>query len=322
MMRFLFVLALFVCAAQSVQAQAWPSKPLRWIVPYSPGGSTDIATRPLAERVGQAMGGTAGGYSGVVENRAGAAGNIGVEAAAKSAPDGYTLLVAVDALASNPHQYKLSWDPFRDFVPVIQLARQPVVLAVHPSLGVSSVAEFVAAAKLKPGLGFATSGAGSQQHMAAEWFAKLAGIRLTHVPYKGGGQAITDLIGGQIQVGSLGSSPLIPHYKAGKLKLLAQSTATRSASLPDVPTYEEAGYKGLVIEQWLAVFVPAGTPVEIVARLNAEIGKALADPGIRERYAQAALEPVGGTPGDLARLLRSDYDKYARLIRELDIRIE
>ena len=329
MTRLFFVLALFVCAAPvelirpaQAQGQAWPSKPLRWIVPYSPGGSTDIATRPLAERVGQALGGTAGGHSGVVENRAGAAGNIGVEAAARSAPDGYTLLVAVDAMASNPHQYKLSWDPFRDFVPVIQLARQPVVLAVHPSLGVSSVAEFVAAAKLKPGLGFATSGAGSQQHMAAEWFAKLAGIRLTHVPYKGGGQAITDLIGGQIQVGSLGSSPLIPHYKAGKLKLLAQSTATRAASLPEVPTYEEAGYKGLVVEQWLAVFVPAGTPVEIVARLNAEIGKALADPGIRERYAQAALEPVGGTPGDLARLLRSDYDKYARLIRELDIRIE
>ena len=329
MTRLFFVFALFVCAAPvelirpaQAQGQAWPSKPLRWIVPYSPGGSTDIATRPLAERVGQALGGTAGGHSGVVENRAGAAGNIGVEAAAKSAPDGYTLLVAVDAMASNPHQYKLSWDPFRDFVPVIQLARQPVVLAVHPSLGVSSVAEFVAAAKLKPGLGFATSGAGSQQHMAAEWFAKLAGIRLTHVPYKGGGQAITDLVGGQIQVGSLGSSPLIPHYKAGKLKLLAQSTATRAASLPDVPTYEEAGYKGLVIEQWLAVFVPAGTPADIVARLNAEIGKALADPGIRERYAQAALEPVGGTPGDLARLLRSDYDKYARLIRELDIRIE
>ena len=126
----------------------------------------------------------------------------------------------------------------------------------------------------------------------------------------------------QIQVGSLGSSPLIPHYKAGKLKLLAQSTATRAASLPEVPTYEEAGYKGLVVEQWLAVFVPADTPVEIVARLNAEIGKALADPGIRERYAQAALEPVGGTPGDLARLLRNDYDKYSRLIRELDIRIE
>lgn len=318
-MRFTNVLlAILLGAAGLAHAQGWPAKPIRWIVPYSPGGSTDIATRPLAERVGQAL----GGHSGIVENRAGASGNIGTEAAARSAPDGYTLLVAVDALASNPHLFKLSWDPFRDLVPVIQLARQPVVLTVHPSLGVSSVAEFVAAVRQKPGLGYATSGAGSQQHMTAEWFAKLAGIRLTHVPYKGGGQAITDLVGGQIQVGSLGSSPLIPHYKAGKLKLLAQSTATRSPSLPEVPTFGEAGYKDLVIEQWLGVFAPAGTPPEIVARLNAEIGKALADPGIRERYALAALDPVGGTAEALARQLRGDYEKYGRLIRELNIRLE
>jgi tripartite-type tricarboxylate transporter receptor subunit TctC len=320
MKRILLAFVLF--AAQSVLAQGWPSKPVRWIVPYSPGGATDIATRPIADRVGQALGGTAGGYAGLVENRAGAGGNIGVEAAAKSAPDGYTLLVAVDAVASNPHLYKLSWDPFRDLVPVIQLARQPVVLAVHPSLGVSNLAEFVAAAKQKPGLGFATSGAGSQQHITAEWFAKLAGIQLTHVPYKGGGQAIVDLVGGQIQVGSLGSSPLIPYYKAGKLKLLAQSTSTRAPTLSDIPTYQEAGYKSLEIEQWIGVFAPAGTPPEIVARFNAEIGKALADPGIRERYAQAALEPVGGSADGLARLLRSDYEKYGRLVKELNIRIE
>jgi tripartite-type tricarboxylate transporter receptor subunit TctC len=316
--RLFFFLVIFFGRAGAVQAQSWPAKPVRWIVPYSPGGATDIATRPVAERVGQAL----GGHSGLVENRAGAGGNIGVEAAAKSAPDGYTLLVAVDALASNPHLYKLSWDPFRDLLPVIQLARQPVVLAVHPSLGVSNVAEFVAAAKLKPGIGFATSGAGSQQHITAEWFAKLAGIKLTHVPYKGGGQAIIDLVGGQIPAGSLGSSPLIPHYKAGKLKLLAQSTAARAPTLAEIPTYQEAGYKSLDIEQWIAVFAPAGTPPEIVARFNAEIGKALADPGIRERYAQAALEPVGGSADGLARLLRSDYEKYGRLIQELNIRIE
>jgi tripartite-type tricarboxylate transporter receptor subunit TctC len=311
------LIAFLVFAAQAALAQSWPAKPLRWIVPYPPGGSTDIATRPLAERVGQAL-----GQPGVVENRAGAGGNVGIEAASRSAPDGYTLLVAPDAIASNPHLYKISWDPFRDFVPAIQLTRQPVVLAVHPSLGVASVAELVAAAKAKPGLGFATSGAGSQQHMAAEWFAKLAGIQLTHVPYKGGGQAITDLVGGQVQIGSLGSSPLIPHYKAGKLRLLAQSTAARAPSLPEVPTYVEAGYKELVIEQWLGVFVPAGTPADIVARLNAEIGKALAEASIRERYASAALEPVGGAPADLARLLRSDYDKYARLIRDLAIKLD
>jgi tripartite-type tricarboxylate transporter receptor subunit TctC len=145
---------------------------------------------------------------------------------------------------------------------------------------------------------------------------------MTHVAYKGGGQAITDLIGGQVPLGSLGSSPLIPHYKAGKVKLLAQSTATRSASLPEVPTYREAGYPDLVIEQWLGVFVPAGTSPAIVARLNAEIGKVLADPSIRERYAQAALDAVGGTPDEMAKLLRSDYDKYGRLIKELVIRLE
>ena len=311
-------LAIILLVASAVHAQGWPAKPIRWIVPYPPGGSTDIAARPLAERVGQAL----GGHSGIVENRAGAGGNIGFEAAAKSAPDGYTLVVAPDAIASNPHLYKISWDPFRDFVPVIQLSRQPVVLAVHPSLGVSNVAELVAAAKRKPGLGFATSGAGSQQHMTAEWFAKLAAIQLTHVPYKGGGQAITDLVGGQVQIGSLGSSPLIPHYKAGKLKLIAQTTATRAPSLPEVPTYVESGYKGLVIEQWLGVFVPAGTPAEIVTRLNAEIGRALAETAIRERYAQAAMEPVGGAAADMARLLRGDYDKYGRLIKELNIKLE
>jgi tripartite-type tricarboxylate transporter receptor subunit TctC len=309
---------LLASLALVAHAQPWPAKSVRWIVPYPPGGSTDIATRPVAERVGQAL----GGHSAVVENRAGAGGNIGIEAAAKAVPDGYTVLVAPDAIASNPHLYKVGFDPFKDFVPVIQLARQPVVLAAHPSLGVSSVAELVALARQKPGLGFATSGAGSQQHMAGEWFAKIAGIQLTHVPYKGGGQAIADLVGGQVPLGSLGSSPLIPHYKAGRLKLLAQSTATRAPSLAEVPTYQEAGVPGLVIEQWLAVFAPAGTPAPIVQRLNAEIGKALGELAIRERYAQAALEPVGGSAESLARLLREDYEKYGRLIKELAIRAD
>ena len=309
---------LLVLAAHAVSAQGWPTRPVRVVVPFPPGGSTDIATRPVADRLSQAL-----GQSVVVENRAGAGGNIGTELVSKSAPDGYTVLIAADSVVSNPHTYRnLGYQTLKDFAPVIQLTRQPVVLAVHPSLGVNSAAELVAAAKLKPGLGFATSGAGSQQHMAGEWFAKLAGIQLTHVPYKGGGQAITDLVGGQVPIGSLGSSPLIPHYKAGKLRLLAQSTRTRSAALPEVPTYEEAGYKGLVIEQWLGVLVPAGTPGEIVARLNAEINKALADPVLRERYFQAALEPVGGTVEQFGRLIREDYDKYGRLVKDLNIRVE
>jgi tripartite-type tricarboxylate transporter receptor subunit TctC len=311
------LLAAVALAPLAAFPQAWPSKPIRWLVPFPPGGSTDIAARPLADAVGQAL-----AQPGIVENRVGAGGNIGIEAAAKSAPDGYTLLVAPDTITSNPHLYKVSWDPFRDFVPVIQLARQPVVLAVHPSLGVASVAELVATAKREPGLGYATSGAGSQQHLAAEWFASVAGIQLTHVPYKGGGQAITDLVAGQIRIGSLGSSPVIPHYRAGKLRLLAQSTKARAPSLPEVPTYEEAGIKGLVLDQWLGVFVPAGTSREVVARLNAEIGKALADPAIMQRYAQAALEPIGGTSGDFAKLVREDYDKYARLVRDLRIKVD
>jgi tripartite-type tricarboxylate transporter receptor subunit TctC len=309
---------LLVLAAQAASAQGWPARPVRLIVPFPPGGSTDIATRPVADRLSQAF-----GQSVVVENRSGAGGNIGTELVAKSAPDGYTVLIATDAVASNPHTYKnLGYQTLRDFAPVIQLARQPVVLAAHPSLGVNNVAELVALAKRKPGIGFATSGAGSQQHMAGEWFAKLAGLQLIHVPYKGGGQAITDLVAGQVPLGSLGSSPLIPHYKAGKLKLLAQTTRTRSASLPEVPTYEEAGYKGLIIEQWLGVMVPTGTPGEVVARLTTEIGKALNDPVLRERYFQAALEPVGGTAEQFGRLMRDDYDKYARLVKDLNIKVE
>jgi tripartite-type tricarboxylate transporter receptor subunit TctC len=309
---------LLALAPQLVCAQGWPSKPVRLIVPFPPGGSTDIATRPVADRLSQAF-----GQSVLVENRAGAGGNIGAELVAKSAPDGYTVLIATDAIASNPHTYRSpGYQTLRDFVPVIHLTRQPVVLAAHPSLGVTTTAELVTLAKQKPGMGFAHSGAGSQQHMAGEWFAKLSGIQLTQIPYKGGGQAITDLVGGQVPLGSLGSSPVIPHYKTGKLKLLAQSTRTRSAALPDVPTYEEAGYKGLVIEQWLGVLVPTGTSPEVVTRLNAEINKALGDPVLRERYLQAALEPVGGTVEQFAKLMRDDYEKYGRLVKDLNIKIE
>jgi tripartite-type tricarboxylate transporter receptor subunit TctC len=259
----------------------------------------------------------------VVENRPGAAGNIAADFVAKQPADGYVVLASADSLASNPHLFtNLPFDPAKDLAPVVQLTRQPVVLAVHPSLGASSVAELVAAAKARPGLGYATSGAGSIQHMAGEWFAHLAGIKLTHVPYKGGGQAITDLVGGQVPIGSLGNTPLLPHHRAGRVKILAQTTAARSASLPDVPTYQEAGMRGLVLEQWLALFVAAGTAADVKARLAAEVTKALAEPAVRERYAQMGLEPVGGTPEDIARQYRADYEKYGRLIKELAIRAD
>jgi tripartite-type tricarboxylate transporter receptor subunit TctC len=303
--------------AQSALAQSWPQKPIRIVVAFAPGGATDVAVRSTSDLVSQAV-----GQPVLIESRPGASGSIAAELVAKSPADGYTLLATADVMASTPHLFKLSFDPFKDFAPVVQLTLQPVVLAVHPSLGVSSIAEFVAAVKKNPGLPYATSAAGSQQHFVAEWFARDAGLKMTHVPYKGGGQAIVDLIGGQIQVGSLGSTPIMPHYRAGKLKILAQSTKTRSSALPDVPTYEEAGYKGLVIDQWLALFAPAATPREAVARLNAEFVKALATPGVRERYASAALDPVGGSPDALGKVLRDDFEKYGRLAKELNIKVD
>ena len=311
------VAAVLLAAGLAAQAQSWPSKPVRVIVAFAAGGSTDVAVRSIQESLERSL-----GQPVIVENRPGAAGNIAADYVVKQPADGHVVLASADSLASNPHLFtNLTFNPARDLVPVVQLTRQPVVLAVHPSLGVSSVAELVAAARAKPGLAYATSGAGSIQHMAGEWFAQLAGIQLTHVPYKGGGQAVKDLLGGQVPIGSLGNTPLLPHHRAGRIRILAQTTAARSASLPEVPTYEEAGMKGLVLEQWLALFVAAGTPPAVSARLAAEVTKALAEPAVRERYANLGLEPVGGTPEDVQRRYREDNAKYGRLIKELHIRL-
>jgi tripartite-type tricarboxylate transporter receptor subunit TctC len=308
-----FVFAMPVIA----QSQSWPDRPIRFIVPFPAGGSTDVGARLIAAYLTSSL-----GKQVYVENKSGASGNAGIEFAAKSAPDGYTVLVSTDQVASNPHIFKMTIDPIKDLLPIIQLSSQPVVLAVHPSLGVSTLAELIALAKREPGLGYATSGVGSQQHMTAAWFAKLADIKLEHVPYRGGGQAITDLIAGHVKIGSLGSSPVIPQYKAGGLRILAQSTEGRSPSLPEVPTYQEAGFKDLVITQWLGVFVPAGTPAPIVNRLNDEINKALKDPTIRDNLMKAAQEPIGGTIAQFAQLVHSDYEKYQRLVHELNIKVE
>jgi tripartite-type tricarboxylate transporter receptor subunit TctC len=305
-----------VIAVTAACADEWPSRTIRLIVPFPPGGSTDLGARLIGNYLSRAL-----HQQVVVENRSGADGNIGMGAAAKSAPDGYTVLVTTDQVASTAHIFRLNFKPARDFVPVIQISRQPVVLAVHPSLDVATLADFIALAKREPGISFATSGVGSQQQIVAEWFAQIAGIKLAHVPYRGGGQAINDLIAGHVKVASLGSSPLIPHYKAGTIRLLAQSTATRSPSLPDVPTYREAGINDLVLAQWLGVFVPAGTPAAIVARLNAEINKALADPDIRMSLLKAAQEPIGGTADAFAKLFHDDDEKYARLVKQLGIHV-
>jgi tripartite-type tricarboxylate transporter receptor subunit TctC len=307
--------AVLLLGASVVYAQSWPAKPVRVVVAFAPGGSLDFVTRLVAERLSQDL-----GQPFVVENRAGANGNVAGDFVAKQPADGYVVLASADALPASAHLYKLSYDPMKDFVPVIQFTRQPLVLAVHPSLGVSSVAELIAAAKAKPGLGYATSGSGSGQHMVGEWLAKLAGIRLTHVPYKGGGQAIADLAGGQVQIGSLGSTPVMPHHRAGKLKIIAQTTATRSPSLPEVPTYQEAGLP-IVLDQWLGLLVPAGAPGEVVSRLNAATEKALQLPVVRERLAPQGLDVVGGSAEAFAKVYREDYEKYGRLVRELAISV-
>ncbi|MEA2982347.1 MAG: hypothetical protein QOF09_4170 [Alphaproteobacteria bacterium] len=308
------LLLAFATAPLTAAAQDWPSRPIHFIVPYPAGGSTDIGARAIADHLSRMF-----GQQVVVENKSGGSGTVGFEFAAKSAPDGYTVLIAPDQVTSAQHVFKVAFDPLKDFVPVIQLSRQPVVLAANPRLGVGKLGELIELAKQKPGMSYATSGVGSQQHMAAEWFAKLAGIKLEHVPYRGGGQAINDLVAGHITLASLGSSPLIPHYKAGTLKLLAQTTAQRSPSLPDVPTYQESGI-ALVLDQWLGVLLPAGTPPAIAVRLNAEMNKALAVPAVRDVFVNSAQDPVGGTPEQFARLVRDDFEKYARVTKELNIK--
>jgi tripartite-type tricarboxylate transporter receptor subunit TctC len=299
-------------------AAEWPERPVHFIVPFPAGGASDVATRIVANYVSRAL-----GRQIVVENKSGANGNIGIEYAAKSTPDGYTVLVASQELSSNPHVYKMTVDPLKALIPVVQISRQPIVLAAHPSLGVATLSELTALARQQPGLPFGTgSGVGSSQAMMALWYAKLAGITLKQVPYRGGAPAINDLIAGHVKLGSLGSTPLIPHYQAGTLKLLAQSTATRAPSLPKVPTFREEGFTELVLDQWIGVFVPAGTPAAIAARLNAEVNAALRDEGVRKGLADQGQEPAGGTAEAYARLAREDSEKYGRLVKELNITIE
>jgi tripartite-type tricarboxylate transporter receptor subunit TctC len=307
-----------VCAllqTYGASAEPYPTRPVKIIVPFPAGGGADSAARLVAEQLGRGF-----GQQFYVENKSGSNGVIGTEAAVRSAADGYTLLVTSDSVASLPHVFKLSFDPMKDLTPVAQLARQPVVLAVHPSLGVSSIAELIALAKQRPGLSYASSGLASPMSMVPQWLGKIAGIKLELVPYRGGGQAINDLLAGHVKIASLGSAPVIPHYRAGALKILAQTTEARSPSLPDVPTYQEAGITGLVMDQWFGVFAPAGTPPAIVARLNAEIEKALAAPSVQKGLLQLAQEPVGGSTEEFSRLVHENYRKYRRLVAELNIK--
>jgi tripartite-type tricarboxylate transporter receptor subunit TctC len=297
-------------------AQTYPTRPVRLVVNLAPGGGLDFMARVIGEYLSRSM-----GQQVVIENKPGAGGMLGAETVAKSPPDGYTILATTDVVTSAPHIMSFNVDYVRDLVPVMELTLQPIVLATHPSLGVNSIVELISMAKQRPGMSYATSGAGTQQHFVGEWLAHAAQIKLEHVPYRGAGQAINDLIAGHVLIAALGPTALMPHYKAGNLRLLAQSMKVRSSSLPEVPTFEEAGV-GIVLEGWQGVFAPARTPSNIVARLNTEMGKALADLAVRARLMEVAQDAVGGSAEQFARVIRQDSEKYARLAKDLKIKAE
>jgi tripartite-type tricarboxylate transporter receptor subunit TctC len=302
--------------AGAVHAQSWPAKPVRFVVPFPPGGSTDVAARLLADKLSASL-----GQSVVVDNRAGANGAIGTSEVARAAPDGYMILFAADPVTTLHLVVKnLAFDTLRDFVPVTQVTTQPIALAVHASVPAQTVREFIAYARANPGkLSFAHSGTGSGQHFSGELFKKMAGIDMVHVPYKGGGPAVQDLVAGQVPVGVLGSTPLIPHHKAGRIRILAFTSLERFAPMADIPTLHEAGLTGFDTSQWLGLLAPRGTQEEIVARIHRETARALMLPEVRERLAQAALQPVGSAPREFAAVVRADIERWGRLAQELGI---
>jgi tripartite-type tricarboxylate transporter receptor subunit TctC len=300
-------------AAWAQGAGDYPARPIRFIVPLAAGGGLDFIARLIADPIGRSI-----GQQVVVENRTGAGGTIGIEAVIKAPPDGYTVLITNDNVASAPHVQQLPKDFTKDLVPVSQLTRQPQSLSAHSSLGVNSMAELLKLAKEQPGQGVATSGVGSNQHVLLATLMQATGVKFTHVPYRGAGQAISDLVGGQIKLGVLGPAAVMPHAKAGTLRLLAQSGRKRSSSMPDTPTLTELGID-VVVESWFAAFVPVGTPPAIVAKLNAEFDKAMVNPTVQERLGQAATEAVGGPPDLLAKQYAEAHAHYARAVKELGI---
>jgi tripartite-type tricarboxylate transporter receptor subunit TctC len=307
-----------VLAIGTARAQGkWPERPVRLIVPLAPGGAIDFVARQCGEVMSRNL-----GQQMVIENRTGAGGTIGMDAVMKAEPDGYTILVTNDNAASAPHVLKLSHDytNAKVLAPVIDIGHQPLVLGVHPSLGVNSVEEYVALAKRSGGVAFGSSGVGSNQHVVGGWLAREAGIRLEHVPYRGAGQAVTDLVAGHVKSAILGPTALISHHRAGAIKIIGQSSAKRAPTLPDVPTLVESGYKDLVLDAWYAAFAPPGTPPALIRQMNAAIGASLTDPRLREAFEKGSMEPIGGTPEQLGELARTDSAKYERLVRELDIK--
>ena len=313
------VASAFACHA--ALAQAWPSRPVKIIVPFGPGGAADSLPRlvgsKLAEYWGQPV---------VVENRTGAAGNIGMEAAAKSAPDGYTLLSApVGNLAVNPHLYpKFALDVFKDLTPITLVASVQNVLVVNPAVPASTLAELVALAKQKPAsLSFASGGSGTQAHLGGEILKSMAGIEINHVAYKGVGDAVRDLLGGHVQVMVAQLPSVLQQIQAGKLRALGLAAAKRTSVLPNLPTLNEAGgFTGFEAVSWYALAGPAGIPKPVVERIQADVVRALALPDVREKLLALGADPVGSTPQELTAAMKVDYDRYGAVIRRLGIKAE
>ena len=307
-----------IAMALSVHGQErYPSKPLRIVVPFAPGGSTDIFARLVGERLGSAL-----GQPVVIENRAGAGGNIGADVVAKSAPDGYTLLMATTGvMAINNALYKsMTYDAAKDFEPVIFIASITNVLIVPPELPARNVAELIALAKSQPGkLSFASSGAGSSTHMSAELFKSLTGTNILHIPYKGSGQALPDLISGRVSMMFENAPGAVSYIKAGKVRALAVTGLERSAALPELPTVAESGVPGYESLSWSGLATPAGTPKEIIQKINRETRAIVATPEMRAKLAEQGAEAVGGPPEQFAGHIRAEREKWSRLIRERNI---
>jgi len=294
-------------------AQSYPSRPIHFIVPYPAGGPLDTIARLLGQKVSENV-----KQPVIVENKPGAGGNIGADFVAKSPPDGYAILMgAVATHAINPTLYaNIPYDPVRDFAPITQVASTPNVLVVNPSIPASNVKEFVAYAKANPGkLNFGSGSTGSAGHLAGELFKSMAGVDMTHIPYKGAAPAMQDLIGGQIQLMFDNLASALTQVRAGKVKALAVTTAKRSSLAPDLPTIAESGLPGFDISTWFGIFAPGGTPPEVVARLNTEFTRALAMPDIREKMLNLGAEPVSSTPEQFAAYIRSEAEKYARVVK-------
>lgn len=306
-------------AALAAQAQAWPAKPIKLVVSYPPGGTVDAVARiiatPLSQRLGQPV---------IVDNRGGAGGAIGGDLAAKSAADGYTVLLDASNHAQNPAlRSKMPFDTLRDLAPVSLLVKVPNVLVVNPATTIKTVQDLVAQAKARPGeINFASSGNGSAQHLAAEQFSAMAGVRMTHVAYKGGGPALTDVMAGQVPVffGSLASS--LAYIQGGKLRAVAVTGKSRAAVLPQLPTVAEAGLAGYEVYEWNAVFVPTGTPAAVTERLSRELAAVLQDPDVRKRLEATGAEVIGSTPAELDAFRRAELAKWSKLAKDNKIQMD